>query len=483
MGGHTRRSRPGQPAASAADLARNKKTQTSDHQYHKEIQSDQSAMKRLFVTREKHRSGEGGIGMKLVGGKLTPSGETGAFVGKIFKGGVMDNLGQLKEGDEIVEWNGTCLRGKTYEEVQKILSESTEEIEILADCNPRRQTERSPPARSGGGAGSSGDRAPVNSSPPTGSWADPGRQQRSRRSADGSSRRRRPPASRGNTTHSGEHNGPLTHHRTGNGNVADEEDRRENNSSIDPMDSVSNCGRPAVGESIQRHPAPDSGRPGSGTAAAKRPSIIRHLPPNISLGQIQLQMCHDVAAHILYVSVLRAKNLKTRRPNGDTRPDPFVEVILLPDNSTTSENVRTTRHFSYESVPEWNQTMVYPKVQLDTLHLSSLQVCVWNHDAYKGNEHLGQVSIDLADPHSVDEQAHWYQLQPIDGSGGRKSERRRSDRHFLPRKSRAKRPDVLPMDTEQGATQRQTKYIFATSGLSATSMLPGRCHDNMCSIV
>ena len=37
--------------------------------------------------------------MKLVGGKLTPSGETGAFVGKIFKGGVMDSLGQLKEGE------------------------------------------------------------------------------------------------------------------------------------------------------------------------------------------------------------------------------------------------------------------------------------------------------------------------------------------------------------------------------------------------
>ena len=44
-------------------------------------------------------AGEGGIGMKLVGGKLTPSGETGAFVGKIFKGGVMDSLGQLKEGE------------------------------------------------------------------------------------------------------------------------------------------------------------------------------------------------------------------------------------------------------------------------------------------------------------------------------------------------------------------------------------------------
>ena len=69
---------------------------------------------------------------------------------------------------------------------------------------------------------------------------------------------------------------------------------------------------------------------------------------------------------------------------------------MPPVSSTSSENVRTTRHFSYESVPEWNQTMVYPKVQSDTLRMSTLQVAVWNHDAYKGNEHLGQVSIELA---------------------------------------------------------------------------------------
>ncbi|XP_037092288.1 uncharacterized protein LOC119112279 [Pollicipes pollicipes] len=128
--------------------------------------------------------------------------------------------------------------------------------------------------------------------------------------------------------------------------------------------------------------------------------------------------------------------------------------------------------------------MVYPKVQAETLRASSLEVSIWNHDLYKGNEHLGQVCIDLSDPHSVDEQPRWYQLVALDGRGGQKSDgRRRSDRHFLPRKSRAKRPDVLPMETDQGANQRQTKYIFATSGISATSMFPGRCHGNMCSIL
>ena len=65
-----------------------------------------------------------------------------------------------------------------------------------------------------------------------------------------------------------------------------------------------------------------------------------------------------------------------------------------------------------------------------------------------------------ADPHSVDEQAHWYQLQPVDGSGGRKYERRRSDRHFLPRKSRVKRPDVLPMETDQGGMIYQAKVQY-----------------------
>lgn len=62
----------------------------------------------------------------------------------------------------------------------------------------------------------------------------------------------------------------------------------------------------------------------------------------------------------------------------------------------SGENTRTTRHFSYESVPEWNQTMVYPKVAPDALRASTLEVSIWNHDPYKGDEHIGQVCIDLS---------------------------------------------------------------------------------------
>ncbi|XP_037090982.1 regulating synaptic membrane exocytosis protein 1-like, partial [Pollicipes pollicipes] len=208
-------------------------------------------MKRLFVTREKHRSGESGVGMKLVGGKLTPSGETGAFVGKIYKGGVIDLLGQLKEGDEIVEWNGTCLRGKTYEEVQKILSESTQEIEILADCGPKTPPVSTSPAKAS--AAPKLDRS--SSGSPQVTCGSRGRRSLPRvpgETAEGGPARRSRSVRKTDTVYDTNGNpveaklsragNPVEAKlsRAGNGTLDEDDDRRENNSSIDPMDSVSN---------------------------------------------------------------------------------------------------------------------------------------------------------------------------------------------------------------------------------------------------
>ena len=70
--------------------------------------------------------------MKVVGGKEVPgtNGRLGAYIAKIIPGGVVANLGELKEGNLVVEWNGRNLLDKTYEEVQKILSQTSEEMEI-----------------------------------------------------------------------------------------------------------------------------------------------------------------------------------------------------------------------------------------------------------------------------------------------------------------------------------------------------------------
>lgn len=34
-------------------------------------------------------------------------------------------------GDQVLEWNGTSLTGKTYEEVQRIIATSGDEVEIV----------------------------------------------------------------------------------------------------------------------------------------------------------------------------------------------------------------------------------------------------------------------------------------------------------------------------------------------------------------
>lgn len=79
--------------------------------------------------------------MRVIGGKPIPntSGMIGAFVAKILPGGVVDTLGEVREGNQVMEWNGVPLTGKTHDEVQAIIRSSLnlEEVEIIirADVN------------------------------------------------------------------------------------------------------------------------------------------------------------------------------------------------------------------------------------------------------------------------------------------------------------------------------------------------------------
>ncbi|CAL4127248.1 unnamed protein product, partial [Meganyctiphanes norvegica] len=126
------------------------------------------------------------------------------------------------------------------------------------------------------------------------------------------------------------------------------------------------------------------------------------------LGEVELQICFDSVAKILYVTVLRARVLTTLREDGDTRPDPFIKVYLLPGRSV--ENQRRTRHFSRTSEPEWNQTMVYPNLAQADLAKRHLEVTAWNYAQDKPNEFLGEVVLNLSDPMCLNEDPRWYQL-------------------------------------------------------------------------
>lgn len=73
------------------------------------------------------------LGLKVFGGRVIEPGRLGAVIEKVKKGSIADTIGRLRPGDEVLEWNRIPLKGKTYEEVQDIISESKQcpEIELL----------------------------------------------------------------------------------------------------------------------------------------------------------------------------------------------------------------------------------------------------------------------------------------------------------------------------------------------------------------
>lgn len=97
----------------------------------------QFPIKRVFLTREsKERTtlnNGNPFGIQLIGGQLIPNTNVlGAFVVKILPGSLISTLGELKEGDQVLEWNGIPLTGLRNNEVQQIIMNSfgLEEVEI-----------------------------------------------------------------------------------------------------------------------------------------------------------------------------------------------------------------------------------------------------------------------------------------------------------------------------------------------------------------
>ncbi|XP_019867469.2 regulating synaptic membrane exocytosis protein 2 [Aethina tumida] len=70
------------------------------------------------------------LGLKVVGGKILENGFKGAVIEKVKKGSIADVEGQLRPGDEVIEWNGRSLQGKSYQEVSDIIAESKQEQNV-----------------------------------------------------------------------------------------------------------------------------------------------------------------------------------------------------------------------------------------------------------------------------------------------------------------------------------------------------------------
>ena len=113
-------------------------------------------------------------------------------------------------------------------------------------------------------------------------------------------------------------------------------------------------------------------------------------------GSVQVQICHDPKAKILYVTVLRARlseDCNTEEPY-QSQLDPYVIVYLLPNR--TLDNQRRTRHLQMCNSPQWNQTMVYPDVDVVDLESKNLEVSAWNYKMSGDDELLGRVILPLS---------------------------------------------------------------------------------------
>ncbi|XP_077990833.1 regulating synaptic membrane exocytosis protein 2-like [Glandiceps talaboti] len=72
-----------------------------------------------------------GYGMRVIGGKVAANGTLGAYVTKVIDGGPAMVEGCIKEGDQIMEWEGISLINKTFEEVKDIVKDSRGDVSIV----------------------------------------------------------------------------------------------------------------------------------------------------------------------------------------------------------------------------------------------------------------------------------------------------------------------------------------------------------------
>ncbi|KRZ12749.1 Uncharacterized protein T11_12617 [Trichinella zimbabwensis] len=307
-------------------------------------------IKRLLLVRDvRDRSGHG-IGMRVIGGKILPGsdGELVAYVAAVYKGGLVDLMEEVKEGDQILEWNGIKLTGKTYEEVQSIIDNTEGEFEIVlrsdANLNQVYRLEEGPSSSLDKGYES--DCCLSNSAHP--------------RSAKFTLQR-----------------------KSGFDQTNDKHCQGLDFGKASPCFSTTPRSRSPF------------------TANQQQNSLLAQ--DLVNGGLLKLRVCFDHTSDTLFVTVLCAARL----PNVDAKkrpPNPFVKIYILPER-------RRTKFIARSNNPIWNQTVVYKDLNLEQALGKMLEFTVWSYDRFKQNTFLGKVIINLSDAlHSLPA-SQWHPLQ------------------------------------------------------------------------
>ncbi|XP_011296866.1 regulating synaptic membrane exocytosis protein 2 [Fopius arisanus] len=293
------------------------------------------------------------LGLKVVGGKLLEDDRVGALIEKVKKGSTADVEGQLRPGDEVIEWNGHCLQGKSSQEVYDIIAASRDESQVELFISRNLSGPVSTPMMTG---------MPTTIMPMT----------PRRITAQTQWRQKHEPM-------------PIPHqpHHKGLKKCILWElyDVRRDKPSV----LVTSPGSPDINAHgrgrHQRHPTSDA-----------------HVG-----GRVQLHLRYDHNRGELNVDIICACDL-LKRANGQLR-NSYARIYLLPDKSEGTK--RRTKTVPNTNAPQWNQTFVYNVRKFSELKYKSLEVTVWDNVRYGTNDFLGEAIVELA---YLPETPQWHYL-------------------------------------------------------------------------
>ncbi|XP_023318218.1 regulating synaptic membrane exocytosis protein 2, partial [Trichogramma pretiosum] len=318
--------------------------------------------------------GQSGIlGLKVVGGKLLDDGTIGALIEKVKKGSPADLEGQLRIGDEVLEWNGHSLQGKSFQEVSDIIAMTRAEPQV--ELVVARDTSKQSLATMMGGGG--GPVVQQQQHDPNAASLTPTAARRFAAQAQW-----RP--------------------KYGSGIIGQPNQQKElydgRGSNNKPMVKVTSPGSPDLY--------------GQARYAANQRQLrtMQGPPPAVAAGssvggRLQVKLSFDAASLQLVVSIVCATGLIPRK-NGQPRSS-YAKMYLLPDRSEKSK--RRTKTLANTNEPRWDQSFVYSGIRWTDLRQRSLEITVWDYGRYGANDFLGEVIIALT-PSLLNEELEWHYL-------------------------------------------------------------------------
>ncbi|CAK5046700.1 unnamed protein product [Meloidogyne enterolobii] len=336
-----------------------------------------SKIKRLLLTRKyKYDNVFKDLGIRVVGGKRMPNGDLGAFISSVDKSCAQEMLGELVEGDQVLEWNGVLLSGKTYEEVERIIQAGTGEIEMIVSCkNGQKRINNCDDYLNGceekkGSGGKIGRDVKI---------------------AFANSRLKNKQEFDSSCWHSPNEPPPVPAHQSSN-SISDEEEN-ERKSSL-PQQNLNN--KEYSINDLKEYPFNTNGK------SARL---------NGSHGYLQLALAYTPQEELLQVYVLAARALPCRE--GGIPPNAYVKIYLLPGRKVS--NKRRTKYQPKNSNPIWDQLLEY-SISVDRLASHFLEFTVYNYDRDRRSENqpLGQCLVSLGDTSIVfSGTPRWFALQPL----------------------------------------------------------------------